>query len=203
VRFRKFSSVLITRRREATILPILARAKGTYGWLEGGEDLNRRLFASKTANLNGILVPLGGDGPGGKKVVPCVLRQCRDITTEPQCCWIPLTWPVREWGRERERDGERERAFRRQDYICISRRLDAGGGSARYANLNSPHRKTRKITVLFRNKASNCLHAPSVSPSPPSYGHSIALLHFPRSRAGRCGRFVPCWILTSLDRAGY
>lgn len=33
-------------------------------------------------------------------------------------------------------------------------------GLARYANLNLPHRKTRKIPMLFRNKPSNYLHAP-------------------------------------------
>lgn len=55
------------------------------------------------------------------------------------------------------RESEREK----ESCICISRRLDAGGGSTtRYANLNSPYWKTRKITVLFRNKTSNCLHAP-------------------------------------------
>lgn len=44
--------------------------------------------------------------------------------------------------------------------ICISRHLDAGGGSARYANLNSLLAgKTRKITVLYRNKVPNYLHA--------------------------------------------
>jgi len=64
--------------------------------------LNRRLFASKVANLNGILVPLGKDEPGGKKVLPCVLRQCRDITTEPQCCALNPS------DMARKRTGERE-----------------------------------------------------------------------------------------------
>lgn len=65
-------------------------------------------------------------------------------------------------GRERETERAKrkeERDSPKDETICISRHLDAGGGLARYANLNSPLWETRKITVLFRNKVPNYLHA--------------------------------------------
>jgi len=103
----------------------------------------------ETADLDGILVPVGGETNWAKRsqFLASYAGTARYNWT-PLCCATPLTYGIR----EREKESLKEATHLHFSTLGCGRR-----GSARYANLNLPHWKTRKISMLFRNKPSNYL----------------------------------------------
>lgn len=109
------------------MLSIVSNAKGIC------KVLSRRLFAFETAVLSEILVSVGGDEPPAeRRFLASYVPVQRDITTESLYIARSLDTIRAQGKRKKERDSPKD------EVICISRHLDAGGGSARYANLNSP-----------------------------------------------------------------